>query len=160
MDKSYQGLLNIMSDLLVTESEQLCRQVAAVFQRFHPEAMYDLQNMINEWKYGPSGPQALNNNSQGGQELVLTRDDFKKKIVGADVVKLSNQQNVIHSGIVEEIIPQKMPTKVIESVEDMYEHFSGMKLKEIKRFMNDNGVPVHSAANADAVLEILNAAIK
>lgn len=85
---------------------------------------------------------------------------LKKKIVGADVVKLSNQQNVIHSGIVEEIIPQKMPTKVIESVEDMYEHFSGMKLKEIKRFMNDNGVPVHSAANADAVLEILNAAIK
>lgn len=82
MDKSYQGLLNIMSDLLVTESEQLCRQVAAVFQRFHPEAMYDLQNMINEWKYGPSGPQALNNNSQGGQELVLTRDDFKKKNSG------------------------------------------------------------------------------
>lgn len=162
MAKSHQNLLDIMDQLLLEESEPLCRQVASVFQRFRPESATDLQAAINDYKYGAPVVASLEDSNSIGQEFLLNTDHFKKKVgTSVAVPRTSNQQRVIHSGIEEDPKPlQKMPTAKFADVEEMMIFFDGMKLKDIKKIMNENGLPIHGSAQADSVLEVLNDSIK
>lgn len=162
MAKPYQNLLDIMDQLLIEESEPLCRQVAAVFQRFRPECMTELQQKINDWKYGPQLGKMESEPQATGSEFILTQDHFKKKQSGSRVAvsQQFTEHKVIHAGIDEQHKEAiKMPTTKFESIEEMLQYFDGMKLKEIKKFMNENGVPIHNSANADSVFEVLNDSI-
>lgn len=173
--KVYQNLLDIMAQLLVEQSEPMCRQVAGVFQRFVPEAGSDLQNMINDHRYGQKTA-LLGSESATGSELVMSEAHFSKKkstgvvvtakpqpIVKEDpIIQKASEPSTIHTNTKkpEPVEGPKLPTVKLKDVDALAKHFEGMNLKEIKAFMNQNGVPVIGTAKAAEVLEVLNSSIK
>ena len=167
----YQNLLDIMAQLLAEHSEPMCRQTAGVFQRFVPEAGVDLQNMINNYKYGPATA-ALDSGEATGSELVLTEQYFNKKksqgVVATSkpqdepILQKSSQPSPVHTNAAkpEPVVEVKLPTEKLADLEAMQKHFTGMSLKQIREFMNDNGIKILGTAKAPEVLEVLNASIK
>lgn len=180
MAKPYQNLLDIMAQLLVEQSEPMCRQVAGVFQRFVPEAGSDLQNMINDHRYGQKTA-SLSSESAVGSELIMSEAHFsKKKSTGVvvtpkpqpqpqpviakeePIIQKSSQPSTVHTNTKkpEPVEGPKLPTQKLKDVDALAKHFEGMSLKDIKAFMNHNGVPIISTAKAAEVLEVLNSSIK